>query len=149
MTRYALQDLMYAKGTSEPVRQMLQEQAAEIERLKEELVKERMKAMIWKTSYETAQGYVDQYQREADDMAAAHKVEKDALFVERDAAVADAGRLREAAAPDIAAARFKAQHQFLEWNRAQEIRPVMVAYEYAVFANAADFYDAARAALKE
>jgi hypothetical protein len=31
MTTYTLQDLMYAKGTSEPVRQMLQAQAAEIE----------------------------------------------------------------------------------------------------------------------
>ena len=34
MTTYTLQDLMYAKGTSEPVRQALQAQAAEIERLK-------------------------------------------------------------------------------------------------------------------
>ena len=34
MTTYTLQDLMYAKGTSEPVRQALQAQAAEIERLR-------------------------------------------------------------------------------------------------------------------
>ena len=38
MTTYTLQDLMYAKGTSEPVRQALQAQAAEIERLQSEVV---------------------------------------------------------------------------------------------------------------
>jgi len=37
MTTYTLQDLMYAKGTSEPVRQALQAQAVEIERLRDAL----------------------------------------------------------------------------------------------------------------
>jgi len=37
MTTYTLLDLMYAKGTSEPVRQALQAQADEIERLRKAL----------------------------------------------------------------------------------------------------------------
>lgn len=38
------------------------------------------------------------------------------------------------------AARFKAQHQFLEWNRAQDDPLVKIAYEYGVFAKAIELY---------
>lgn len=38
------------------------------------------------------------------------------------------------------AARFRAQHLFLEWNRAQKDLPVAIAMEYHVFQNAIDLY---------
>lgn len=38
-------------------------------------------------------------------------------------------------------ARFKAKHQFLEWNRAQPEPLVKIAYEYGVFDKAVSLYD--------
>ena len=45
-----------------------------------------------------------------------------------------------------ASARFKAQHEFLLWNREQTPSPIESATEYSVFNQAVDFYLAARAA---
>ena len=45
-----------------------------------------------------------------------------------------------------ASARFKAQHEFLIWNREQTPPPIESATEYSVFNQAVDFYLAARAA---
>ena len=50
------------------------------------------------------------------------------------------------AAPEDASARFKAQHEFLVWNREQTPSPIESATEYSVFNQAVDFYLAARAA---
>ena len=50
------------------------------------------------------------------------------------------------AAPEDASARFKAQHEFLIWNREQTPPPIESATEYSVFNQAVDFYIAARAA---
>ena len=47
------------------------------------------------------------------------------------------------------AALFKAQQDFLNWNRAQQTPPVKIAQEYGVFNNAIDLYRAAIAAAKE
>lgn len=41
------------------------------------------------------------------------------------------------------AARFRAQHDFLKWNRAQPQQPIAGAVEYHVFAKALEFYHAA------
>ena len=45
-----------------------------------------------------------------------------------------------------ASARFKAQHEFLLWNREQNPSPIESATEYSVFNQAVDFYLAAHAA---
>lgn len=50
------------------------------------------------------------------------------------------------AGPEDAAARFKAQHEFLIWSREQTPPPIESATEYSVFNQAVDFYIAARAA---
>lgn len=46
-------------------------------------------------------------------------------------------------------ARFKAQHEFLEWNRQQDEPLVKIAYEYGVFAKALELYTEAVQGIKE